>query len=110
MPPTSAVLPTCTTTYVSSSHSKSVHTNRSLDQWHRDKMEEGGEGLLQDFQQFFPNTGFNGAGGQILSDITCEPLGNCDRNQITFISYFTNWLGVLTTIVPGTYDLIFPQL
>lgn len=74
------------------------------------KWKEGVEGLIKTSQQFYPTKGFNGAGGQILSDITCEPLGNCDRNQITFKAYFTNWLGMLTTIVPGTYDLIFPQL
>ncbi|KAJ5502579.1 Six-hairpin glycosidase [Penicillium fimorum] len=92
-------------TYISGAAYMHNYTNGTETKW-----KEGVEGLIKTSQQFYPTTGFNGAGGQILSDITCEPLGNCDRNQITFKSYFSNWLGVLTTIVPGTYDLIFPQL
>ncbi|CAG7989919.1 unnamed protein product [Penicillium salamii] len=88
-------------TYISGAAYMHNYTNGTETKW-----KEGVEGLYKTSQQFFPTSG----GNLILSDITCEPLGNCDRNQITFKSYFTNWIGVMTTIVPGMYDTVFPQL
>lgn len=54
-------------------------------------------GLIKTSNQFFPASG----GNQILSDITCEPINKCDRNQKTFKAYFTGWLGFMSLIVPA---------
>lgn len=60
--------------------------------------------------QFYPTKDYNGAAGNILVEITCEPIDKCDRNQITFKAYFSSWLAFLTTIVPGSSDTILPKL
>lgn len=54
-------------------------------------------GLIKTSDQFFPASG----GNQIISDITCEPINKCDRNQKTFKAYFTGWLGFMSLIVPA---------
>lgn len=54
-------------------------------------------GLLKTSDQFFPTSGQN----QIISDITCEAIEKCDRNQKTFKAYFTSWLGFMSLIVPA---------
>jgi mannan endo-1,6-alpha-mannosidase len=53
-------------------------------------------GLMKTSDQFFPDSASN----QVISDITCEPTNKCDRNQKTFKSYFTSWLGFMSLIVP----------
>ncbi|CAG8893102.1 unnamed protein product [Penicillium egyptiacum] len=58
---------------------------------------EGITGLIKTSDQFFPESG----GKQIISDITCEPINKCDRNQKTFKTYFTSWLGFMSLIVPS---------
>lgn len=60
--------------------------------------------------EFYPTKGFDGDAGTILVDITCEPIGKCDRNQITFKAYYSTWLAFMTTIVPTTYDLVMPRM
>lgn len=70
---------------------------------------DGVQGLYGTSQRFYPTLGFNGAAGNILAEITCEPIERCDRNQITFKAYFTSWLAFMTTIVPGTFDLVMPK-
>lgn len=45
-----------------------------------------------------------------MTEITCESLKKCDRNQITFKAYFSSWLSFMTTIVPGASDQIIPNL
>lgn len=45
-----------------------------------------------------------------MTEITCEAIERCDRNQITFKAYFSSWLAFMTTIVPGTFDLVMPKL
>lgn len=61
-------------------------------------------------REFYPTKGFDGDAGTILVDITCEPIGKCDRNQITFKAYYSTWLAFMTTIVPTTYDLVMPRM
>ncbi|KGO43269.1 Six-hairpin glycosidase [Penicillium expansum] len=61
------------------------------------KWVEGITGLLKTSNQFFPDSG----GNQIISDITCEPINKCDRNQKTFKAYFTGWVGFMSLIVPA---------
>ncbi|KAJ6190817.1 hypothetical protein N7519_000838 [Penicillium mononematosum] len=57
---------------------------------------EGVTGLLKTSEQFFPKSGDH----QIISDITCEPIDMCDRNQKTFKTYFTSWIGFMSLVVP----------
>ncbi|KAJ5108202.1 Glycosyl hydrolase [Penicillium angulare] len=75
------------------------------------KWKDGIVGLLGVSDQFYP-TGktYDDANGNILSELTCEPSGKCDRNQITFKAYFSSWLAFMTTIVPGTSDMVMPKL
>lgn len=61
-------------------------------------------------REFYPTQGFDGDGGTVLVDITCEPIGKCDRNQITFKAYYSTWLAFMTTIVSSTYDLVMPRM
>ncbi|KAJ5644172.1 Glycosyl hydrolase [Penicillium longicatenatum] len=72
---------------------------------------EGINGLVKTSDQFYPTSKtFGDANGNILSEITCEPILKCDRNQITFKAYFSSWLAFMTLIVPGTSDLVMPKL
>lgn len=72
---------------------------------------EGINGLVGTSSQFYPTSStFGDANGNILSEITCEPILKCDRNQITFKAYFSSWLAFMTLIVPGTSDLVMPKL
>lgn len=61
-------------------------------------------------RQFYPVKGYDGDAGNILVDITCEPIDKCDRNQITFKAYYSTWLAFMTTIVSTTYDLVMPKM
>ncbi|KAJ5133036.1 hypothetical protein N7448_007194 [Penicillium atrosanguineum] len=70
------------------------------------KWKDGIDGLVGTSDQFYPTK----VGGNILSEITCESIEKCDRNQITFKAYFTSWLAFMTTIVPGASDLVMPKL
>ena len=61
--------------------------------------------------EFYPTgKAFDNEDGTILSEITCEPIEKCDRNQITFKAYFASWLAFMTTIVPSTANLVLPKL
>ena len=70
------------------------------------KWKDGIDGLVGTSAQFYPTS----VGGNILSEITCESIEKCDRNQITFKAYFASWLAFMTTIVPETSDLVMPKL
>lgn len=79
-------------TYISGAGYMHNYTNGTESKWL-----EGVTGLIKTSDQFFPTSG----GNQILSDITCEPINRCDRNQKTFKAYFTGWLGFMSLIVPA---------
>ncbi|KAL2844478.1 glycoside hydrolase [Aspergillus pseudodeflectus] len=65
------------------------------------------DGLLDRiFEQFYPQ---RYGGGNVISDI-CEPVELCNFNEILFKGIVSAWLTTVATIVPDTYDRIFPKL
>ncbi|KAJ5085379.1 CAZyme family GH76 [Penicillium argentinense] len=79
-------------TYIAGAGYMHNYTNGNSSKWLN-----GISGMLKVSNQFFPPSG----GNEVLSDITCEPIHKCDRNQITFKAYFASWLGFMSTIVPS---------
>ncbi|KAJ5353374.1 Six-hairpin glycosidase [Penicillium brevicompactum] len=62
------------------------------------------DGLLKKtFSTFFPH-------GNVLEDITCEPTGVCNFNEILFKGLVSSWLAFTTMLVPETADQIKPKL
>ncbi|KAJ5115348.1 Glycosyl hydrolase [Penicillium alfredii] len=92
-------------TYISGAAYMYNYTDGAAEKW-----KDGIDGLLQTSNQFYPTKGYDGADGNILTEITCEDRKLCDRNQLTFKAYFTTWLAYMTTIVPHTVNLVFPKL
>ncbi|THZ94734.1 mannan endo-1,6-alpha-mannosidase [Aureobasidium pullulans] len=65
------------------------------------------EGLLNTtFTTFFPTT----MGDKIMVEITCQPLGNCDTDQLSFRSYLARTLAVTTQLIPSLHETIYPYL
>ncbi|KAI5253109.1 mannan endo-1,6-alpha-mannosidase [Aureobasidium subglaciale] len=65
------------------------------------------EGLLNTtFTTFFPST----MGDKIMVEITCQPLGNCDTDQLSFRSYLARTLAVTTQLIPSLHETIYPYL
>ena len=64
-------------------------------------------GLLNTtFSTFFPAS----MGDKIMVEITCQPLGNCDTDQLSFRSYLARTLAVTTQLIPSLHDTIYPYL
>ncbi|KAJ5779129.1 CAZyme family GH76 [Penicillium paradoxum] len=86
-------------TYISGAGYMHNYTNGTETKWLK-----GIKGMIKTSDQFFPASG----GKTIISEITCEPIKRCDRNQRTFKSYFTSWIGFMSLIVPSnvTDDLM----
>lgn len=71
------------------------------------KWKTGLDGLLgTTFREFFPSK----YGGEIMSEVACESLMTCDRNQDCFKGFLSSWLAFMTTIVPYTAPEIIPKL
>ncbi|GES64773.1 glycosyl hydrolase [Aspergillus terreus] len=65
------------------------------------------DGLLGvTLDKFFPQK----YGGNVMSEILCEPQELCNNNEILFKGLVTSWLGFVAMIVPSTYDQILPKL
>ena len=65
------------------------------------------DGLLNvTLDTFFPAT----YGGNIMSEVLCEPAEVCNDNEILFKGLVTGWLGFVALVVPSTYDTILPKL
>ncbi|KKK18355.1 endo mannanase, GH76 family [Aspergillus ochraceoroseus] len=62
--------------------------------------------LRTTFSKFFPAE----YGGQVMSEISCEPTMNCDRNQDCFKGFLSSWLTFIATIVPYTSSEIMPKI
>ncbi|PWY86938.1 mannan endo-1,6-alpha-mannosidase [Aspergillus heteromorphus CBS 117.55] len=72
-----------------------------------DKWKKGLDGLLGSaFQKFFPQE----FGGNVMSEISCEPNMMCDRNQDCFKGFLASWLTFATTIAPYTAGEIIPKI
>ncbi|KAE8355882.1 glycosyl hydrolase family 76-domain-containing protein [Aspergillus coremiiformis] len=57
-------------------------------------------------QTFFPQK----YGSNVMSEVACEPIMTCDRNQICFKGYLAMWLAFTSILVPSTKDQIMPKL
>ncbi|GAB7355251.1 hypothetical protein MBLNU459_g5799t2 [Dothideomycetes sp. NU459] len=65
------------------------------------------DGLLnRTIGTFFPAS----MGDNIMVEVTCEPIGNCDVDQPSFKAYLSRWLAVAAQLVPQYYERIFTRL
>lgn len=55
---------------------------------------------------FFPTK----YGGNIMSEIECEPTSICDSDQTSFKAYLSRWMAVTSVIAPFTASVITPKL
>lgn len=79
-----------------------MQTNGTESKW-----KEAVEGLLGvTLNKFFPKK----FGGDVLSEILCEPLQVCNFNEILFKGYATSWLAVTGQLIPSSKDRIKPKL
>jgi len=62
--------------------------------------------MCQLFTTFFPKE----YGGDVLSEITCEPYHTCNRDQIIYKGLITNWLSLVSQLAPYTLPEIAPKL
>ncbi|RAH77088.1 mannan endo-1,6-alpha-mannosidase [Aspergillus japonicus CBS 114.51] len=64
------------------------------------------------FAKFFPTqfSSTNYGNGSVLSEVACEPILSCDRNQLCFKGYVAMWLAFTAILVPSKRDLIAPKL
>lgn len=58
-------------------------------------------------KQFFPQ---KYGSGEVLSEVACDPIMTCDRNQLGFKGYMSMWLAFTALLMPETYDKIAPKL
>lgn len=58
------------------------------------------------FQLFFPAK----YGGNIMQELQCETLLNCNMDQKSFKAYLARWMAVTSVLVPSTAPLITPKL
>ncbi|KAH8432103.1 glycoside hydrolase family 76 protein [Aspergillus melleus] len=72
-----------------------------------DKWLERVNGLLDSsMQKFFPKK----FGGNVMSEVACEPILSCDRNQLCFKGYLSMWMAFTAILVPSTAEKIIPKL
>jgi mannan endo-1,6-alpha-mannosidase len=62
--------------------------------------------LAKTFSIFFPSD----YGSNIMSEVACETIHTCDRNQICFKGFLSSWLSVTAQLVPYTYGEVLPKL
>ncbi|KAH8703241.1 putative glycosyl hydrolase [Talaromyces proteolyticus] len=71
------------------------------------KWKNGVDGLLaKTISLFFPSE----YGGKVMSEVACESIDTCDRNQICFKGFLSAWLATTTQLVPYTLGEIKPLL
>ncbi|KAA8643722.1 hypothetical protein EYZ11_012558 [Aspergillus tanneri] len=56
--------------------------------------------------KFFPKQ----YGGNVMSEVACEPIMSCDRNQLCFKGYLAMWMAHTAILVPSTAERIIPKL
>ncbi|KAF7587100.1 hypothetical protein BBP40_007720 [Aspergillus hancockii] len=56
---------------------------------------------------FFPPQYDN---GMVMSEVSCEPIATCNRDQMCFKGLLSLWLAYTATIVPSTAERIIPRL
>jgi mannan endo-1,6-alpha-mannosidase len=62
--------------------------------------------LSSTFSLFFPTD----YGGNVMTEMECEPKLNCDQDQKSFKAYLSRWLAVTALLVPSTASQIMPKL
>ncbi|PWY86805.1 mannan endo-1,6-alpha-mannosidase [Aspergillus heteromorphus CBS 117.55] len=78
------------------------YTNGTVSKWY-----SATHGLLNvTLSEFFPTS----HGGEIMSEILCEPLEVCNDNEIIFKGLLSSWLAFTAYLVPSTYSQILPKL
>ncbi|EAW12282.1 glycoside hydrolase family 76 protein [Aspergillus clavatus NRRL 1] len=71
------------------------------------KWESAVNGLLNvTLNQFFPTA----YGGNIMSEVLCEPSELCNNNEVLFKGLVSSWLAFTALLVPSTYSTILPKL
>lgn len=71
------------------------------------KWKEGLDGILQQtWTTFFPEK----YGGNIISEIICDPEKNCDRDQLCFKGLMATWFSTIALIAPYTRGEVLPKL
>ncbi|KAB8273807.1 glycoside hydrolase [Aspergillus minisclerotigenes] len=66
------------------------------------------DGLLNaSLRLFFPPMYNNGT---VLSEVSCETIETCDRNQMCFKGFLSIWMAYTATLVPSTAERIIPRL
>ncbi|KAB8264335.1 glycoside hydrolase [Aspergillus pseudonomiae] len=66
------------------------------------------DGLLNaSLRIFFPPMYNNGT---VLSEVSCETIETCDRNQMCFKGFLSIWMAYTATLVPSTAERITPRL
>ncbi|KAE8139471.1 glycoside hydrolase [Aspergillus pseudotamarii] len=66
------------------------------------------DGLLNaSLRIFFPPMYNNGT---VLSEVSCETIETCDRNQMCFKGFLSIWMAYTATLVPSTAERIIPRL
>lgn len=48
--------------------------------------------------------------GTVLSEVSCETIETCDRNQMCFKGFLSIWMAYTATLVPSTAERIIPRL
>ena len=61
------------------------------------------EGLLQAVKIFFNKA-------NIMYEAACEPVGNCNTDQLSFKAYLSRWMAATAKVAPFTHDTILPLL
>ena len=62
------------------------------------------QGLIDGAKVFFYNN------TQIMYEVACEPIGNCNTDQLSFKAYLARWMAGTTKVAPWTHDQILPYL
>jgi len=64
------------------------------------------EGILNGSEIFFPRD----FGGNIISEVACEPRQSCNNDQPSFKAYLSRWMAATTQLAPFTTDVVMTKL
>lgn len=79
-----------------------MQTNGTTTKW--EKAVDGLLGVV--YSTFFPSK----YGGNIMSEVLCEPTEVCNRNEILFKGLTASWMAFASVLVPSIYDEMYPKL
>lgn len=61
------------------------------------------DGIINGLDIFFPSD-------NIMSEISCEPIGSCNTDQQSFKTYLSSWMAATIQLAPYTHDQLMPKL